>query len=124
MRNGDSQAFVLHLVQPSAHPATNHFGDLVSLCGWHYALIQYGQWAFLDPDTKDDIQDPERLKEVLLSATPLTDEQDNDYVGLPVKFWNVYEARDSKPTMVEEEIRYSLPHWKYLGELLTVEEDR
>ncbi|TAJ18918.1 MAG: hypothetical protein EPO65_07930, partial [Dehalococcoidia bacterium] len=54
-RTGGSQAFVLHLVQPQAHRGSNHFGDLVSLCGWHYALVRDGQWAFLDPDTGDPI---------------------------------------------------------------------
>ncbi len=61
MRNGESQAFVLHLVRPCVHPGTNHFGDLVSLCGWHYALIQYGQWALIDPETEDGIEDPELM---------------------------------------------------------------
>lgn len=49
MSNGESQVFVVHVVAPSADDRTNHFGNLLGLCGHHYALMRYGHMAFTDP---------------------------------------------------------------------------
>lgn len=119
-RNNDSQVFVIHLVEPSADLRTNHFGNLVSLCGWHSALVQHGQWAFMDPETDGSINEPERLKQMILDAPMKVDENGNEYVGMGIRFWNVYQEWNAAPVTVEEEIRYSLPHWKYLRELIAV----
>ena len=121
-RGGEHQVFVLHLVQPSMHRATNNYGDLLSLCGWHYALIQFGQWEFLDPETDSAIQDTDRLLEILLGAQNSTDDQGNDYVGISIRFYNVFEDRSHQATNVDEEIRYSLPHWTYLQQIFAAEE--
>ena len=51
------QVYVVHIVRPSVDHRTNHLGDLLGLCGWHYSLIRYGEWAFLDPDTDHPFED-------------------------------------------------------------------
>ena len=48
---GSLQVYVVHVVPPSTDHRTNHFGDLLGLCGWHYSLIRYGEWALVDPNT-------------------------------------------------------------------------
>ena len=126
MTGGQFQVYVVHVVRPSADHRTNHFGDLLGLCGWHYALVRYGQWAFLDPETDWPFEDSEesegweRMRDCVSNAPQLIDEFGNNYVGLKIRFWNVYQKRDSDPDTIEEEVRYSIPHWKYLCELLQV----
>ena len=39
-------------------------------------------------------------------------------VGLPVRFYNVYKDKDAEPATIEEQIRYSIPHWEFLCALL------
>ncbi|MHA1740892.1 MAG: hypothetical protein ACTSVD_02245, partial [Candidatus Thorarchaeota archaeon] len=117
-KSGEQQVFIIHLVPPSKDPRTNHYGDLVSLCGWHYALVQHGQWAFIDPETDEPVKEWKRLQKLLLSASQKTDDSGNLYVGIPVRFWNVYQDWRPEPVTVDEEIRYSLPHWEYLRALL------
>ena len=41
------QVFVVPIVRPSDHEQGNHFGNLLGVCGWHYALVQYGKWSFM-----------------------------------------------------------------------------
>ena len=117
MRNGESLIFVVHVVEPSADYRTNHFGNLLGLCGRHYALIRYGDWALLDPETGAPASDSSDMHRIILAA-PEKDDDENPYISIPVRFWNVYEGWDSAPSRVDEEIRYSKPHWKYLKELL------
>lgn len=47
-----------------------------------------------------------------------TDSDGNTYIGLPVRFWNVYEEWSAEPNPIDEIVRYNKPHWKYLCELL------
>jgi len=121
-RSGEPQAFVVHIVQPSADLRTNHFGDLVGLCAWHSELVQHGQWAWIDYETGEPVEGWERLQALLQSAPQRTDESGNIYVGLLMRFWNVYQDRSPEPKTIDEEIRYSIPHWKYLCELLRAKE--
>ena len=120
MSNGELQVFVIHIVPPSKDPRTNNFGNLVGLCGWHAALVRYGEWALLDPETRDPCGEWEHMRDSVLKASKEIDEEGNPYVGLPVRFWNVYQGWKSTPGFVDEEIRYSIPHWTYLRELLSI----
>ena len=114
---GVSQVFVVHVVSPRADHRTNHFGDLLGLCGWHYALVCYGEWALLDPETKQPFADWERMKEVLLNASEV-DDVDNRYRSVPIRFGNVFQDWKPDPKPKDEEMRFSKPHWTYLCELL------
>ena len=58
------------------------------------------------------------MQESILNAPEEIDDEGNSYVSLPIRFWNVYQGWKSTPGAVDEEIRYSIPHWKYLLELL------
>ena len=118
MPTGEPQVYVVHVVPPSADDRTNHFGDLLGLCGWHYALMRYGQKTLLDPETGEPGEDWERMRDFVLEASEKIDDDGNTYIGLPVRFWNVYQEWKSEPVTINEEIRYSFPHWKYLCELL------
>lgn len=121
---GGWQVYVVHVVPPSADHRTNHFGDLLGLCGWHYSLIRYGEWALLDPGTQqpfvdsDGLEGWERLQRFVEQAGKSVDDSGNDYVGLKVRFSNIYQDWSSDPADLEEEIRYSIPHWEYLRALL------
>ena len=123
---GGWQVNVVHVVPPRMDHRTNHFGDLLGLCGWHFNLLQHGEWALLDPNTDRPFEDVdgasgwEHMRMFILNRAPETDELDNQFVGLPVRFSNVYEEWQSEPNPITEEIRYSVPHWKYLCELLSV----
>ena len=124
VRGGQLQVYVVHVVPPSEDERTNHFGDLLGLCGWHFALMRYGEWCFLDPDTNQHFTDSngtvgwERMRDFVASRPKELDNIGNSYVGLPIRFSNVYQDWDSEPNTIQEEIRYSIPHWKYLCELL------
>ena len=123
-RNGEFQGFADHIVDPSKHSLTNHFGNLLSLCGWHYALISYGQWVPLDPRTRHQSQlcdgglNTKQLRDWLVAASEEIDNDDNPYVAIPVRFWNVYLEWSPGPETIDQEIRFSKPHWTYLCELL------
>ena len=122
--SGDWLVNVVHVVPPRKDHRTNHFGDLLGLCGWHFNLLQYGQWALLDPNNgqpfedKDGVRGWERMREFILTRVPATDDLGNQYIGLPIQFSNVYQEWLSEPVPIVEEIRYSIPHWKFLCELL------
>ena len=116
----DRQIFVIHMVKPSSDERTNHYGNLIGVCGWHYALMQYGEFEFLDPETKQPFTGWKRMRDYVLNVQEYDqkrDEADISYVGLPVRFWNVYEKWSGKADTVDEKIRYCIPHWKYLCEL-------
>ena len=123
-RNGEFQGFADHIVDPSKHSLTNHFGNLLSLCGWHYALISYGQWVPLDPRTRHQSQlcdgglNTKQLRDWLVAASEEIDNDGNPYVAIPVRFWNVYLEWSPGPETIDQEIRFSKPHWTYLCELL------
>ena len=121
---GGWQVNVVHVVPLGTDRRANHFGDLMGLCGWHFNLLQYGEWALLNPETNLPFEEfngsPgwERMRLFILNRTPDTDDLDNPFVGLPVRFYNVYQDWESGPTTLEEEIRYSIPHWRFLCELI------
>ena len=121
---GSLQVYVVHVVPPSADHRTNHFGDLLGLCGWHYSLIRYGEWALVDPNTHQPFVDSdgsegwEHMQDFVENAVSSVDDLGNEYVGLRIRFSNVYQDWTSDPTDVEEEVRYSVPHWTYLRQLL------
>ena len=119
MRNGESQIFVVHVVPPSADYRTNHFGDLLGLCGRHYALIRYGDWTLLDPETGAPSIDSDNMRRTILAAPEKMDDDGNSYVSISIRFWNLYEGWGSTPNHVDEEIRYSKPHWEYLKKLMS-----
>ena len=117
--DGESQIFVVHVVPPSEDLRTNHFGDLLGLCGWHYALFKYGEWALLDSETGKPFKENWRhMQKSVLNASEQIDDMGNRYISVPVRFWNVYKDLTATPTIEDEEIQYSIPHWKYLCKLL------
>lgn len=117
---------VVHVVPPRRGHPTNHFGDLLGLCGWHFNLLRYGEWALLDPDTDRPFEDMdgtrgwERMRTFILNRARETDDWGNQFVGLPVRFTNVYLEGQSEPNSIIEQIRYSVPHWEFLCRLLRV----
>ena len=116
MPSHEPQTFVVHVVPPSKDHRANYFGDLIGLCGWHYALVRYGEWTFVDPETHD----PERMKNILPKVLKeFDDETGSPYFAVPIRFWNVYQGGwSADPGPVEETVCYSEPHWDYLCELL------
>ena len=119
MSNGELQVFVVHIVPPRKDHRTNHFGNLVGLCGWHYALVRDGEWALLNPETNEPFGGWEYMRDFVLNASEEMDDVGNTYVGLPVRFWNVYRGWSATADFVDEEIRYSMPHWTHLRERLS-----
>ena len=121
---GSWQVNVVHVVPPRADHRTNHFGDLLGLCGWHFNLLQYGEWALLEPNTNLPFEDLdgspgwERMRAFILNRSQDADDLGNPFVGLPVRFYNVYKDKDAEPNTIEEQIRYSIPHWEFLCALL------
>lgn len=116
----DRQIFVIHIVKPSSDERTNHYGNLIGVCGWHYALMRYGEFEFLDPATELPFTGWKRMQDYVLNVQEFDqkrDEVDISYVGLPVRFSNVYEKWSGKADTEDGEIRYCIPHWKYLCEL-------
>ena len=117
---------VVHVVPPREGYPTNHFGDLLGLCGWHFNLLRYGEWALLDPNTDRPFEDMdgtrgwERMRAFILNCAPEMDDLGNHFVGLPVRFTNVYLEEQSEPTSITEHIKYSIPHWEFLCRLLRV----
>ena len=123
---GGWQVNVVHVVPPRMDYRTNHFGDLLGLCGWHFNLLRYGEWALLDPNTDQPFEDMDgtrgwvRMRTFILNRAPETDDLGNQFVGLPVRFSNVYQEWQAEPVSIAEEIRYSIPHWEFLCRLLSV----
>ncbi len=124
MPNGELHTSVVHVVEPSSDKRTNHYGDLVEFCGSHYSLVRYGQWTWLNPETRkpiidaDDAEAWEQFRDLVLGATEKIDDDGNKYIGLPIRFSNIYQNWNSDPVEVNEVVRYSKPHWVYLCELL------
>lgn len=128
MQNGGLQTFVVHVVEPRGDSRTNHLGDLMSLCGQHFALMRYGEWSWINPETGTTFEDSQGLeawehwKNLVLNAegtdAEKTDSYGNTYIGFPIRFWNVYEEWKAEPNPIDKIVRYSKAHWKYLCELL------
>lgn len=124
-RAGKLNIFVPHTVKPKKHSLTNHFGNLLSLCGWHYALLDYGQWALLDPDTEEPIDKehlPERLLDLLQDSSRETASDEGPYITILIRFYNLYLHWNPSPEGKIEEIRFTLPHREYFCQLLKSEE--
>ena len=118
MPNGELQVFVVHVVQPSSDDRTNYFGNLMGLCGWHYSLVRYGMWTLIDHETGEPGRDWEHMKEFMLNALEQED-AGGRYVVVRVRFWNIYEGGNPDAGEVDGEIRYSIPHWTYVRQLLS-----
>ena len=84
------QTFISHIVPPSKDFRTNHFGNMLGLCGWHYALMKHGDRDLLHPKTKEPIDTSEILEQVSYNLENETDEDGQSYMALPVRFYNVY----------------------------------
>ena len=123
-RGSDWQVYVVHIVPPRTGARTNHFGDLLGLCGWHYSLVRYGEWALINPSTNRPFNGSggsegwKDMRDFISHASEDIDETGNSYVGLTIRFSNVYEEWAAQPQDVEIQIRYSIPHWEYLRDLL------
>ena len=124
-RKGELQGFADHIVAPSKSSRTNHFGNLLSLCGWHYALITHGQWVLLECKAGNPIEQSatalnaeEDLRDSLLAACEEIHSEVDPYIVIHVRFWNVYRRWRADPEPIDEKIRFSVPHWTYLCELL------
>ncbi|MXX53010.1 MAG: hypothetical protein F4Z35_03435 [Dehalococcoidia bacterium] len=117
---------VVHVVPLRDDRRGNNFGDLLGLCGWHFNLLQHGEWALLDPETDLPFEDSdgshawEQMRTFILDRPVYTDQFGYPFVGLPVRFSNVYHDWQADPDQIEEQIRYSIPHWEFLRALLNV----
>ena len=124
--DGELQVNVVHVLPPRADTRTNHFGNLLGLCGGHFSMVRYGDWYFLDPETNQRFQHNEHSRDwqnfrvFVDQRSPSFDEFENEYFGMPIRFLNVYEGWTQKARVVDEVIRYSVPHWEYLCELMKV----
>ena len=116
--DGSHQVFVVHLVHPMDHPSSNHFGNLLGLCGWHFALIEHGQWNLIDPETDAPAVDDQQQRAVILGLQERVDDMGNMYRELPIRFANVYDEWAAELAMADAIVHYSIPHWQYLCELL------
>lgn len=120
-RAGNLNIFTPHTVKPKQHSLTNHFGNLLSLCAWHYALLDYGQWALLDPETEEPIDKenlPERLLNLLQDDSRVIVSDEGPHINIPIRFSNLYLHWNPSPEEKIEEIRFTLPHWKFFCQLL------
>ena len=128
MYSGELHTYVVHLVKPSADDRTNHLGNMMSLCGQHFALVQYAERKWVYPNPDDTLVSArgqeawENWRDFVLSAmgtaAEKVDAEGNAYIGLPIRFWRVYEGWNTEAGHVDEEARYCIPHWQYLCELL------
>ncbi len=124
--DGELQVYVMHIVPPSKDGRANNFGDLVGVCGWHHALFKYGEWAFDFPEIRNTVSENESfedwqvLRANIQSARRDVDDYGNRFVSIPIRFSNVFKDWASQPVIEKTVIRYSVPHWKHLCELLQV----
>ncbi len=124
-RAGNLNIFAPHTVKPKQHSLTNHFGNLLSLCAWHYALLDYGQWALLDPETEEPIDKenlPEQLLNLLQDNSRVTVSDEGPHINIPIRFSNLYLHWNTSPEEKIEEIRFTLPHRENFCQLLMSEE--
>ena len=121
-KNKRNQIFIFHIVPPSRDRRTNHFGNLLGLCGWHYALVSYGQWSIIEKETGNPIEGSEQLVHKLTGMDEVIDDDGNSYFAVPIRFYKVYRQWESNSETIDKTIHYSKPHWDYLCELLNDEE--
>ncbi len=124
--DGELQIFVMHIVPPNVDHRANNFGDLIGVCGWHYALIKYGEWSLdFSADPAIGVNNSQNgnwthMRDSILLLRHDIDDEGNAFVSLPVQFFNVFKDWKAEPVTEKSAIRYSVPHWKYLCELLKV----
>ena len=116
--DGRRQVFVVHVVRPTQHTATNYFGNLVGLCGWHFSIIQHGEWCLMSLGHRERVQHEEDIRTLVQNLPVSMDDMGNPYRGLPIRFWNVFSEWNSEASFEDTILRYSDPHWLYLCELL------
>lgn len=122
-RGNELQVNLVHIVPPkkeSLDYPTNYYGNILGLCGWHFNLMKYGKWAFIDDrDTLDhDLSDMGKMRGFILERVREEDDEWGKPVyKLPIWFFNVSLNWQQTKTTIKEEIRYSAPHWKYVREL-------
>ena len=106
-----SQTFITHMVAPTGHRMSNHYGNLLSLCGWHHALIRWGRWSPIDAEGSSvtDLRD---------AATEMVDDDGNSYIDVPVRFMGVYLPWRPDAENRDHVIRFNKPHWEYHLQLL------
>ena len=119
--DGSQQVFVVHVVPPMRHSLSNYFGNLLGLCGWHFALIQHGEFCLRTLEGNNPVEDEEQMRALVLNLPEQIDDERNNYRGLPIRFWNVYDEWTDEPAEVDAFVHYSNPHWRYLCELLQVD---
>ncbi len=121
-RKGNLHIFASHIVKPAEHSLTNHFGNRLSLCGWHYTLISYGQWDLLHPDTQQTIDKDNLVDQLQDILCPSTDSiNDDTLTRVAIRFSNLYLNWEPKPEQIIETILFSRPHREYLCRLLKTE---
>ena len=106
------QTFVTHIIKPAQDFRTNHPGNLLDLCGWHYALISYGQWKFLHPKTQEPIDSREMMEYLFQNPHRISLDNGNDYKTVTIRFYNIYEKWESKSKWLDEVIYFCGPHWE------------
>ena len=117
--SGLLQVYVVHVVPPSEDHLTNHFGNLLGLCGWHYSLIRYNRnREFLNIRSNRPFDSWEDMRNYVLEADLDVDEVGNSYFSLGIRFPDVYPLWSSEATTQDAVIRYSEPHWKHLRKFL------
>ena len=121
-RKGNLHIFASHIIKPAEHSLTNHFGNRLSLCGWHYTLISYGQWDLLHPDTQQTIDKDNLVDQLQDILCPSTDSiNDDTLTRVAIRFSNLYLNWEPKPEQIIETILFSRPHREYLCRLLKTE---
>ncbi len=113
--DGESSRFIAHIVASSDHELSNHYGNLLSLCGLHQALIRWGQWSAIDTNGA-------QVDNLLAAASEQVDDSGITYIGVRVRFTGLYPGWQPDSEDREEVIRFSKPHWTYHRKLFESEE--
>ena len=116
--DGSQQVFIVHVVPPTHHSSSNYFGNLMGLCGWHFALLQHGEWCLRTLEGDEPVEEQQQVRALILGLPAQIDDVGNTYRGLPIRFWNVYAEWTGELSSTDAIVRYSTPHWLYLCELL------
>lgn len=113
--DGESQRFITHIVDPAGHRRSNHYGNLLSLCGLHHALVKWGNWSAIDVTGAP-------VDNFLDAASEQIDDNGGACTDIRVRFMGLYPSWQPQPKNLEEVIRFSQPHWEYHRQLFKTEE--
>ncbi len=113
--DGELSRFVTHIVDPARHRMSNHYGNLLSLCGLHHALVKWGRWSAIDAEGA-------LVTSFLKAASEQVDDSGIAYIGVRILFMGLYPAWQPDSQHRDEVIRFSKPHWEYHRKLLETEE--